>query len=353
MSSHAALERLLTSELESGFFTHVFVACGLLGQQEPDYQKSMATGPYAPAQVFDLASLTKALATGPLVHQLLVERGFPLHASLAETGVFSNSSWPTRFLELPLSALLGHHSGLPAWWNFWMNHLSGPPQTMTPAERMVRVAEVFERIPRGDPGKDLYSDLGYILLGIWLEKLSGSELSQLFESWKQRIAFPSAAPLAYRPSLKLGTQAFIPSAYCAVRERLLMGEVHDENCASLGGVTGHAGLFGSGEALVHYLQALFASPEGFSYLQRNEELRRSTKHDGLSGLRRGELGSAAKFAGGQSMGHLGFTGTGFWLHLDSGRYAVFLSNRVISGRVASRMGQLRQEVFGYLHELSR
>lgn len=353
MSSRAALESLLGAELQSGFFTHAFVACGSLSQAEPLYQKSLGPKSQGLDLVYDLASLTKALVTGPLVCQRFEEKDLatrlasPLHGS----GAFSSPRWPENLGDLRIGELLAHCSGLPAWWNFWLGHLGGPAFTLNPKIRAERIAEVFSRIPIVASGKDLYSDLGYILLGTWLEAGHPLDLAKQFENWKQRIGLSHEEPFGFRSSLDLEAESFVPSAFCPVRERLLRGEVHDENCASLGGVSGHAGLFGSGPALVRYLQALYQSPEGATYLKLNESLRRSTKHEGLAGLRRGDGGSAAGFAQGQSMGHLGFTGTAFWLHLDSARYGIFLSNRVISGRVAPRMTEVRRQVFGLLHDL--
>ena len=89
----------------------------------------------------------------------------------------------------------------------------------------------------------------------------------------------------------------MPSAYCHIRQRLLQGEVHDENCAARGGVSGHAGLFGSGDDLINYLRTLFAHRVGQEILRRDV------------GLQHGAEGVLS--AQGTLRGHLGFTGTSF------------------------------------------
>jgi CubicO group peptidase (beta-lactamase class C family) len=293
--------------------------------------------------------LTKAIATGPLVHQYIRSHTIDIKASLDH---WAPGSWQSAFsselMNLSADELLSHRSGLPAWRNFWMGHLnegsSPEPQIKNPI-----IPETFERIKALGDKADVYSDLGYILLGYALEAATGHSLDQLWKAYLKPFGVDSS-DLGYR-SLLNDSDQYVPSAFCALRERLLVGEVHDENCAALGGVSGHAGLFGRGPALGTYIRNLSHSNEGLAYLKANDNELQSHARDGLSGLRRGNGTSAVGFADGKGMGHLGFVGTAFWLDLPSNRYAIFLTNRVISGRLNPHITALRRSVFGYLNEL--
>src|ERR671938_989212 len=103
--------------------------------------------------------------------------------------------------------------------------------------------------PLSPPGAIVYSDLGYILLGYVLERLSGRSLADLAAELYERLGLHAA--LGFQPH---GIVA--PTEHCPWRGRLLRGEVHDENAASLGGVAGHAGLFGTLRGVCGYARAL-------------------------------------------------------------------------------------------------
>ncbi len=344
MSPREELEERLKLEQKAEFFTDFYVEAGSLAADRPSY--SFGNG----RAVFDLASLTKALVTGPLVHHYVSSQQLSLQDPISRWGT---SGWQKAFsselMNLTPAELLSHRSGLPAWRNFWMGrldeHTRPSPLVLNPL-----IPEVFKRgIPLGEKA-DVYSDVGYILLGYALEGATGQSLSKL---WSDFIASLGLSPkhLGYSHQLQ-GDQWIVASAHCALRGRLLRGEVHDENAAALGGAAGHAGLFGSGEALGQYLRTLASSIEGERYLAANVNELALHTFEGLLGMRRGNGTSAALFAGGRGLGHLGFTGTAFWIDPDFNRYAIFLSNRVISGRVNPHITAVRRAVFGLLDELT-
>jgi CubicO group peptidase (beta-lactamase class C family) len=341
------LQELLQAEREQGYFSTAYVECGFLDQAEAKLQIFLSSEAET-AQIFDLASLTKALVTGPLVHQLLTDRKLPFSAPLKDWAPPSLRV-PASFLQLPTEEILAHISGLPAWWNFWIQFLD-KSSVISDSQALTRMQEVLQRIPLHTEKGDHYSDVGYILLGCALGLLKQQSLSQQFQTLLRAMHFPQALPLGFAPDLALDAKYFVPTGYCAIRERVLRGEVHDENCAAFGGISGHAGLFGTGEAVSSFLKLYAASSAGRAYFMANEQARLSTSREGLLGLRRGHGLSAAVFADGQSMGHLGFTGTAFWLEWSTQKYAIFLSNRVVSGRVSTRMTELRKKVFQLLDE---
>ncbi|HET9238889.1 MAG TPA: serine hydrolase [Oligoflexus sp.] len=334
-SPELELKNLLQAERQQGYFTAAYVESGKLDQAQPALQ--YFTGP--DARIFDLASLTKALVTGPLVHITLKAENLDVKAPLAAWAP-RDISLPASLLQLTTDEVLGHVSGLPAWWNFWMRHLD-ERQKPTRADALGLMEKVLNRIPFGSEKKDLYSDVGYILLGYLLEKKAKKSL-------KPWLSEAVSEPFGYAPDLNLPKESYIPTGFCKIRERELRGEVHDENCAAFGGISGHAGLFGSGPSVSQYLKALLRDSMGVQYFEANDKVRRDTQREGLLGFRRGNGVSAALFANGNSMGHLGFTGTAFWLEWSSKKYGIFLSNRVISGRVSPRITDIRRKVFQLL-----
>jgi CubicO group peptidase (beta-lactamase class C family) len=335
-SPELELQNLLQEQRHEGYFTAAYVESGFLDQPQPRLKYFTS----ASGTVFDLASLTKALVTGPLVHQVLKAANLDVKAPLSAWAPVA-VSLPTPFLQLSTEEVLGHVSGLPAWWNFWMHRLNEEKQELTRTAALAHMEVVLNRIPLAVEKKDLYSDVGYILLGYLLEK----NFKKSLQPW---IASTVKGAFGYATDLQVSKESFIPTAFCKIRERQLLGEVHDENCAALGGIAGHAGLFGSGEAVSQYLKNLFLDSLGHQYFEANEKARQETSREGLLGLRRGNGLSASLFAQGNSMGHLGFTGTAFWLEWSSKKYGIFLSNRVISGRVSPRITDLRRRVFQLL-----
>lgn len=334
-SPELELKNLLQAELQQGYFTAAYVESGRLDQAQPALQYFTS----AAGQIFDLASLTKALVTGPLVHLALKAENLDAKAPLAAWAP-QDIILPSSLLQLTTGEVLGHVSGLPAWWNFWMHHLDEQKKT-TRDDALGIMEKVLSRIPVGTEKKDLYSDVGYILLGYLLEKKAKKSLKPwLFENITE--------PFGYAPDLKLPWESYIPTGFCKIRERELRGEVHDENCATFGGISGHAGLFGTGPAVSQYLKILLRNLQGVQYFEANEKVRRETQREGLLGFRRGNGVSVALFANGNGMGHLGFTGTAFWLEWSSKKYGIFLTNRVISGRVSPRITDIRRKVFQLL-----
>jgi CubicO group peptidase (beta-lactamase class C family) len=183
------------------------------------------------------------------------------------------------------------------------------------------------------PGTIVYSDLGIIVLGHILERLSGCRLEELAGGLFARIGLQRELAFAVPEGVRVA-----PTERCPWRQRLLRGEVHDENASALGGVAPHAGLFGTLNGVAAYAHVLLTgrlhSPPVLEYASREHARaeppdveRRGfgwvLMHRGWSG---GDLISA------RSLGHTGFTGTGLWIDLERQRYSVLLTNRVYPSR---------------------
>lgn len=349
-------------------FSHSAWECGQLASRgECSYlpHHRQFSGDFRQSWLFDLASLTKLLVTAPLVidrffHHRQQFAKLTLGDVLPTTSFFENSfsadpSVANKLKSLSVAKLLSHTSGLRPWLNFYANaELSAEPRhgSSTMAQRHSYLEQVFRRAStaslflsddKKNAAKSVYSDIGYILLGYALERDSSCSLATLFSRWLSELQLPPGSELFYAADHhQAAPSAFIPTGFCPVRERQLQGEVHDENCYALGGIAGHAGLFGSLPALSLLLGRWFADHR----VQTLIELTEGSK-DGV-GFRRGDDKVSAEFGGGKAIGHYGFTGTSLWLCPDRHIYSLLLTNRVIAGRLAlSEIKKYRQLVYRY------
>ncbi len=316
------------------------------------------------ATVYDLASLTKPLSTVTSLVLLmqtgrcqLSDRVDSILSETADSPVGTASLWH----------LLTHSSGLPGWRGYY-ERLS-PAAVIPAADDERRIAReallgmirdealIYERGTRS-----LYSDLGFMLLGMIVERCSGMPLQQFF---RDRIApLAGAAQLGFVPAEWLddflrrarrygGDVA--PTERDVWRGRVLCGEVHDENAASLGGIAGHAGLFGTAEAVLAvtgvWLQAYHRRPSVLDAVLVNEFARRQTVVLGSSWALGWDTPSPPSSAGRLlpevSFGHLGYTGTSVWIDPLHELEIVLLSNRVYPTRKNERIKAFRP----LIHEL--
>lgn len=334
---------------EDGYFTAAFVECGSFIKNT--VFERWSTGVSAGQNIFDLASLSKALVLSPLIFNLSRSTNRPLDATVKEWLGSTAHQLPNNLWDLKVSHLLGHSSGLPAWRNFWINQLDGSTSCRHSTNNRHRLMEeVFCRYQNHEwKNPPVYSDVGMLLLSYLLEKLEGASVLECFKTkMANHLDLGSNAFLGGTDSNSALRSRCIPSAFCKLRNRMVQGEVHDENCYALGGFTGHAGLFGSGEGLSCLLRSGDRIPFWSDFLAANEKARLGGEN--LIGMRLGDDPSSKGFGRGRSLGHLGFTGTAFWMDYISGTYALFLTNRVISGRRSSRIKDLRRVVFSGLQD---
>ena len=275
--------------------------------------------PLAADAWFDLASLTKVLFTLPaLLH--LVEQGRldlddPLSVHLPEAGWLQEDPSLAR---VTVRQLLGHQAGLPAWVPLytWGGDAAG-----------LKARLLQERWPLGEP---VYSDVGFMLLGLLLERQADKPLAS-FE-------LPEGLTFAPDPAQSVATER------CPWRGRVLVGEVHDENAHALGGAAGHAGLFGTLDGVLDralaWLNEDELSPAAHAAVREPQSEERLLgwvrRHPGWSG---GALASPAAY------GHTGFTGTGVWIDPERGYAWALLSNRVHPSRhLPNPLPELRRAV---------
>lgn len=327
-------------------FTHIYAATGSFLSENPSYSFEL----YDDERTrFDYASLTKALVTAPLVFWDLEQRKLPPQTPVKDWCFGSKKIFSDHLSQVPVSNLLSHTSGLPDWRSLW---ISCANEKRPDSERQ----HVIERINylRIDPlqsGQYVYSDIGYIILGLCLEEIYKTSLGELFENFCEKILDYSDSDLTFNLT-RFEREQSISTGFCHVRQTDLLGLVHDENAGMLLGHSGHAGLFGSGPGLVSYLRRLLFSPIGKKFLHENIKMRKDRKNMiGLMGFHQGGGESSHPFGDGNAVGHLGFTGTAFWIIPEDNLYSLLLTNRVITGRLSPWNTQFRKESFSLFYEI--
>lgn len=273
--------------------------------------------------LFDLASLTKVVATTPMA-MLLYERGLldldtPVAAIVPE--FVGGKTADLRRRSVTLRMLLAHSSGLPAYEKLFLA-----------AHNREELLQAAFRIPlTSEPGSHAeYSDIGFIILGIALERLADEGL----DSFCRREVF---APLGmvnttFNPPTHLRA-AIPPTANDqSFRHRIIRGEVQDENASVLGGVASHAGLFSNAEDLGKFAQAMLNSgslsfrPETVVLFTRQESAPEGTSC-ALGWDTPSAPSQSGKYFSPQSFGHLGYTGTSLWIDPTRQLGVVLLTNR--------------------------
>ncbi len=284
-----------------------------------------------PCDWFDLASLTKPLCTTLAIADLAAKAALDLDDSLAH--FFAAREAPATWRQITVAMLLAHTAGLPAWRAYYQQLTAADWSQRKPLLLRLLAAEPLESAPGERVG---YSDLGFLLLGLLVERLSGTTLDRYVA---ERVYRPLGVELFFNrtgPAPEIRSGRYVATGNCERGQQLLWGEVHDDNAWALGGVAGHAGLFGSVGAVVGLLQGLLrAWLHGAPLAHIPATLvARFCNHPGPRALGfdrpdpAAQISSAGARLSRQSIGHLGFTGTSFWLDPEQGLGIVLLTNRV-------------------------
>jgi CubicO group peptidase (beta-lactamase class C family) len=278
---------------------------------------------------FDLASLTKPLATTlavmKLVATLRLKLSDPLGRLIPELKTSPSAA-------VTVEHLLAHRSGLPDYRPFYqyLQHL--PPHERKDALNRL-LSDTALIYPIG--GETLYSDLGFMMLRWVIERTANTRLDhfvqkEIYRPLGLENLFFAASDMPAR------TQTFAATEVCAWRNALVEGSVHDENAFAVGGVEGHAGLFGTAHAvhaLLCEIQALYHGATAGDVLKKEivREFLNYGKETGRAlGFDRpsGQNSSSGRYFSKNSVGHLGFTGVSFWMDLDRSIIIVLLTNRI-------------------------
>ncbi len=293
--------------------------------------------------VFDLASLTKPLATTLCVMKLMADNHFSLETRLGE---LLPETRGTDKVDLSIEQLLRHTSGLPAYRPFFKS-LAG----ISFSRARSLLTELLLQEPLADrPGvRTAYSDLGFMALRMVIEAVSNKRMDAFLYTDIYRPL--GIEKLFY---IDLETDAAVAGSVaatsrCPWRGRMIKGEVEDENAWAVGGIDGHAGLFGTAGELRSILAVLTAvyHGRGRTDLFPRALVRQFLRVDGKSQRTPGfDIpspfdSSAGKYFSKSTVGHLGYTGTSFWMDLSAGVIIILLTNRVHPSRKNERIREFR------------
>lgn len=304
--------------------------------------------PMARNTIFDLASLTKNVATATAVMWLVHDGRVGLDDPVAKhLPTFAERGKE----EVTVRHLLTHSAGLKPWRGFHEVLIQKERKT---GERLIGTPEgrewIIDRVLRSAPVHEageaaVYGDLDFIALGALVEAVSGQTLDvfcheRVFEplGMKDTRFFPVAVDGAEQSALPLALRRRIAATEnCPWRERILWGEVHDPNAFAMGGVAGHAGLFGTADDLLRFGQVFLDCWHDRSELLPPALVRAFSERQHLPESSDWAIGwdtpTAGSSSSGQhfserSVGHLGFTGTSIWIDLEREAIVVMLTNRV-------------------------
>ena len=336
--------------------------------------------------IFDLASLTKVFATVPTIMKLVDQGRIALEDPLSK---LINSANLGDKKALTTRLLLTHSAGLIDWKPFFEKLRDHPLKERKNLLRKWIIEEPFAY----EPGKgSLYSDLGFMLLEWVIEEKTGENLPEFVQKnfygplGLKRTFFrgtreeenPSRPPFTKggkenrrggegnkldsrlrgndKPFLAsdgrdYAKEDFAATEDCPWRKRVLQGEVHDDNAWTLGGYSGHAGLFSTAEEIhvmanmlrEHYLGKRndFFEPETVREFFRRQDIVKGSDWALGWDTRALEGSSAGKYFSRDSVGHTGFTGTSIWMDLEKDVIAILLSNRVHPKRDNDKIKQFR------------
>ena len=284
--------------------------------------------------IYDLASLTKIIATTTVMLQLVDQGTVALDAPV----VRYLPEWKgPRTAGITIRQLLTHSSGLAAWRPFYKEA----------ADRAEARTQLMLVGPEAPPGtRYLYSDMNFMLLGMVAEQVTGMSLDSAFSV---RVAKPlRLADTRFRPDSSQRPR-IAPTEFDPWRQRQLRGEVHDENASRFDGVSGHAGLFSTGADLARVVRlwlnggtldgVRLASANTVSQFTRAQDTLISKRALGWETATGGN--SAGKRLSLSSFGHTGFTGTSIWVDPTRNLFVILLTNRVNPTRENRKIGGVR------------
>lgn len=345
----------ISNRLVSGVDMGIFPAAEFLIAKDGEvvFHESVGSVPKA-THHFDLASLTKALCTALVCMRLFDQN------KLDPENLISNHL-QTVHKNITIKQLLNHTSGFVDWHGFyndipissWQNYNNNRDVIL---DRILNDASLMR-----NEHAVLYSDLGYILLGHLLENLTRTKLDDLFRDLVtkplklvDKIFFVrnNTAPA---DSIK----HFLPTEICPIRHTVTKGSVMDQNCHVLGGVTGHAGLFGNAHAIHSLLQELRRARTNQSHLFSQRAFNTFCTPDperqrknflftlGFDTPTNGISQAGQRFSS-NTIGHLGYSGTSFWWDLDQDVWMILLTNRCMPDRHNHKIREFRPQ----LHNLA-
>ena len=318
------VEQLLYDGVENNLFAgcalcirnvdeEIYVAARGMEQRRPEQIRATTE------TIWDIASITKVLCTAHVYLQAASQKEI-----LPETAL--QYYFPEAPPDIKIEHILSHSAGFPAWRPFYSAYLKSISEWKTGIHK----TDIFRRaiatnIEAMPLAQHTYSDVGFIILAALLERHYAAPLDTI---WANELPVEATHGLLWGSTLAAATED------CPIRKRVVVGEVHDLNAASMGGVSGHAGLFGDVRSVAAAANWPLRSFHGQITDLNKETISHFWRYRGAGSHCLGwdtpsAMGSSASemwpsFA----VGHLGFTGCSVWIAIEEGITVTFLSNRV-------------------------
>jgi CubicO group peptidase (beta-lactamase class C family) len=310
-SVRAILERAIADRVFPGAIVEVGRTNGALATIAAGTQTYAASSAAIDTHtIYDLASLTKVVATAPLIADQLASGRLRLNDRVRHW----IASWTGEDRQaVTIQDLLEHASGLPGHRPYYESRRGRASFELAICE------EPLAYRPRT---QSIYSDPGFMLLGFALENAAGAPIDRQFDAWRDR-ELGAGVELRYRPGGEWRERTAPTEHTPAGEER--RGDVHDENTEALGGVAAHAGLFGTAASVGACARWWMRSP-ALSQFARKSTVPGSSR--ALAWDTMLPTSSCGTRLSPSAIGHTGFTGTSLWIDAAKDLYVVILSNRV-------------------------
>jgi len=309
--------------------------------------------------IFDLASLTKPLATTLAVMKLEEENLLDLDKPISP--LIEPFPWKDK-ADITPRFLLNHSSGLAGWKPYYLELIKLPIKERKPTVRRMIMEEPLMQNPKT---VSLYSDLGFIILEWIIEIITGKNLSSFLDATFYQPLGLKTFSLDHINSAAVNEKGlYAATEDCPWRKEIIQGHVHDENAYALGGYSGHAGLFGTAHDIFTLTTALVNIYHGYnSGLLKSKTVRIFLSRQGIVPGSTWALGwdtpsknnsTSGNWFSSNSIGHAGFTGTSIWIDLEKNITVIFLTNRIHPTRSNEKIKEFRPELhnlimqeFGY------
>jgi CubicO group peptidase (beta-lactamase class C family) len=313
--------------------------------------KQISGKPVDGSTIFDLASLTKPLATTLSIMYLVQEGVIHLDQKLAT--IFSKKIVSDK-ADITIRQLLCHQSGLPAHQPYFEQLIKEPRQNRSDILLKMIIDEPLVYKPGN---KTEYSDLGFMLLNAVIKRISGYRLDEFVLKHVYHplgLNAPFFIDLFEPPPIQL--EKFAATENCPWRKKKLVAEVHDDNAYVLGGICGHAGLFGTARDVYRLLDILLGiyhdQPQhkkaqaviNRKWLRTFFRVHNSAQRPLGFDIPTPPSSSCGTLFSSNSVGHLGFTGTSFWIDLDRSIIIILLTNRVHPNRDNIKIRTFRPQI---------
>lgn len=325
-------KKIISTYMQDGQEGGVFpgAALGIIINGQVIYQEAFGYAQLEPEQrsisldtIFDMASLTKVMATTTAILKLMEQGQLNIWDPLSRFYL----EWPEDKSDITIHHLMTHSSGYQAIVRLW-------DQGMSYEEKIQYIINLPLEYPTGS--QVIYSDPNFILLGDLVRRVSGYGL----DTYLQKYVF---GPLGmkrttFNPLDKFSSDQIAATEKCNWRGRMVIGEVHDENGASFDGVSGHAGLFSCLDDAVRFVQMILNEGQWEGTRILTPQTVKLMRRDGTPILNQSrglgwDLAKNPHCSGGvllseQAFGHTGFTGTSLWIDPELQLGVVLLTNRV-------------------------